>query len=333
MSYPYDECQVVQINTSPAVYWVPVPFKDAIADGVNCYVVIDGNDQLIVDVGPNTEDARQVWLRVIDELHLDHPTVFLTHLHADHAGLLETDIFGNPHVILSQENYHDYLVKMSDAYLLDLRNKRLREGIPAEEVAALETLGVSYYTDLPNTTSLRFVHEGDFIQVGAYSFHVVDTSGHTPGHISLYEPLAGLMFGGDHVLYVISPVLGTQMGATDVLSVYLQNLDKVAALEVSLLCHSHGPLLDGGRARTQWIKAHHLKRVEMGYEVVAHHPDLTGNELIHGMRWNLRGLTWEQAPVGLKSCVVESAMVTIDYLVDTGRIHREERDGIHHYHV
>lgn len=333
MSYPYDECQLVQINISPAVYWVPVPFRDAIADGVNCYVIIDGDDQLIVDVGPNTEEARRVWLRAIDELHLDHPTVFLTHLHADHAGLLESDTFGNPPVILSQENYRDYLIKMSDAYLVDLRNKRLREGIPAEEVAELETLGVSYYTALSDAPSLRFVQEGDSVQVGVHSFHVIDTSGHTPGHISLYEPLSGLMFGGDHVLYVISPVLGTQMGATDVLNVYLKNLDKVIALDVSLLCHSHGPLIDGGRERTQWIRAHHLKRVEAGYKVVAAHPGLTGNELIHGMRWNLRGLTWEQAPVGLKSCVVESAMVTIDYLVNTGRVYREERDEVYRYYV
>lgn len=333
MSYPYDECQVVQINTSPAVYWVPVPFKDAIADGVNCFVIIDGEDQLIVDVGPHTEEARHVWLRAIDELHLDHPTVFLTHLHADHAGLLETDTFGSSPVIVSQENYHDYLVKMSHAYLVDLRDKRLREGIPAEEVADLETLGVSYYTALSDAASLRFVHEGDIVRVGAYSLHVIDTSGHTPGHISLFEPLSGLMFGGDHVLYVISPVLGTQMGATKVLNVYLENLSKVSALDVSLLCHSHGPLIDDGRARTEWIRAHHLKRAQRGYEVVAERPGLTGNELIHGMRWNLRGLTWEQTPVGLKSCVVESAMVTIDYLVNTGQVYREECDGIYRYHV
>lgn len=332
MSDLYNEYRVMQIHQDPAVYCVPVPFDEAIADGVNCFVVIDGDDQLIIDVGPNTEQACALWRRVIDDLGLTQPTIFLTHLHADHAGLLETDTFTNPRVIMSSENYDDYLVKMSDEYLWDLRAKRLREGIPPQEVEELETLvGISYYTDLPGTVALQFVNEGDVIPVGRYSLEVIDTSGHTPGHISLYEPHSKLMFGGDHVLFVISPVLGTQMGATDVLDVYLKNLRKTSAYDVSLLCHSHGPLIDDGHERTEWLIAHHLKRIKEGYDIVAAHPGIMGNDLIHGMRWNLRGLTWEQAPAGLKSCVVESAMVTIDYLVDQGCIRRDERDGICYY--
>jgi len=39
--------------------------------------------------------------------------------------------------------------------------------------------------------------EGDTISFGQYTFQVLFTPGHTVGHVSFYEPTAGVIFDGD----------------------------------------------------------------------------------------------------------------------------------------
>ncbi len=43
----------------------------------------------------------------------------------------------------------------------------------------------------------RWLEEGDVVEVGRYRFQVLHTPGHAPGQISLYEPEARVLFGGD----------------------------------------------------------------------------------------------------------------------------------------
>lgn len=39
--------------------------------------------------------------------------------------------------------------------------------------------------------------DGDELEVGSLRFQVLHTPGHTPGHVSFYEPAAGVVFDGD----------------------------------------------------------------------------------------------------------------------------------------
>ena len=43
----------------------------------------------------------------------------------------------------------------------------------------------------------RWLHQGDTVQVGSLSFDVIHCPGHTPGHVVLHQPEAGLAFVGD----------------------------------------------------------------------------------------------------------------------------------------
>ncbi len=43
----------------------------------------------------------------------------------------------------------------------------------------------------------RFVKEGDILEFGPIRFNVLDTPGHTPGHISLHMEAASTIFVGD----------------------------------------------------------------------------------------------------------------------------------------
>jgi hydroxyacylglutathione hydrolase len=45
------------------------------------------------------------------------------------------------------------------------------------------------------------LNEGDELEVGTLRLHVLYTPGHTPGHVSFYEPDEGLLFDGDVLFY------------------------------------------------------------------------------------------------------------------------------------
>ena len=90
----------------------------------------------------------------------------------------------------------------------------------------------------------RFVREGDRIEVGQYSFKVIDIPGHTPGHIAFYEPVDGLLFVGD-VLFV-----GGDIGRTDLVGGSYTTLiksikEELLPLPLTTQVYSgHGPSFD-----------------------------------------------------------------------------------------
>ena len=71
------------------------------------------------------------------------------------------------------------------------------------------------------------LHEGDLVEIGDYRLRVIDTPGHTEGHISLYDPDQRLFIAGDHVLGDITPNIQAWSDDDDPLADYLDSLEKV----------------------------------------------------------------------------------------------------------
>lgn len=80
-----------QINSSPDVYLVRVPFLNISTSETNCYLICDGGECLAVDTGAPTPEGAVLLDAAIDELGIDKARMsfFLTHLHMDHAGLID----------------------------------------------------------------------------------------------------------------------------------------------------------------------------------------------------------------------------------------------------
>ena len=78
--------------------------------------------------------------------------------------------------------------------------------------------------------------EGDTISFGSYTLQVLYTPGHTPGHVSFYEPRAKIVFdlpGGDFETLMHS--------ITEKLMVLPDD---------TTVCSGHGPITSIGRERT-----------------------------------------------------------------------------------
>ncbi len=72
---------------------------------------------------------------------------------------------------------------------------------------------------------------------------VVETPGHTPGHISLFAPSAGILFCGDSIVSGEAGLRGSTGANNWDQAKSDESVRKQAALGVRILCSGHGPVV------------------------------------------------------------------------------------------
>lgn len=189
--------------------------------GVNAYLVGD----VLVDAGFSFQ-AKRVLNGVRGRIVRSH---VLTHAHVDHAG-------GTRKVV-------DALSVPVQAGEHDL--PALKSGQPESAFPQmLERAGRAYasFTPVPEATALR---EGDTIGDG---FTVLDTPGHSAGHISLWRERDGVLICGDVVNHM--NLLTTVPGLQEPPSVFTpdpvenrRSIRRLAELKPRLVLVGHGPPL------------------------------------------------------------------------------------------
>lgn len=344
---------VEKINTSPDVFRIVVPCTGPGISGTNCYVVRDGGEFLVVDTGPATAEAHEALEAGLDELGVERTTAkfFLTHFHTDHAGLVDRVVPPNARVYASWADL-DHMRRLgTDEYRADLFDRLKAEGVPEEELSAFSELTRSlacYNVPQHNET---FVEDGDVITCGRWDFTVISTPGHTVGHLALFQPDSGILFGGDLVLFAITSSVDFSPHGTDGLGCYLDSLEKVQRLPVRMLCHSHGDLQDGWRERAAWLARHRRDRLEnmlasvrsqgacsLGgrgrcFSIAAGaQAGCTGYEATRGVRWNVPFDRWEDVSLVQRWAIVGEGLVYLDHLVEEGAVERSAgEDGVFRY--
>jgi len=86
---------------------------------------------------------------------------------------------------------------------------------------------------------------GDTVETEKYVFQVIETPGHSPDHIALYEPSEGWLFSGD------AYVGGRDLAYRKVYSprLIMESLRKLASLEISFLFPGSGTVHRNGREK------------------------------------------------------------------------------------
>ena len=79
--------------------------------------------------------------------------------------------------------------------------------------------------------------------------HVVDTPGHTPGHLSFFAPSLGILFSGDSILSVKERLVGSRGAVTWNQEKADASVLKQLALKARIVCSGHGAVVMGGWAR------------------------------------------------------------------------------------
>ena len=141
--------------------------------GVNCYILGDSKEALIIDPGSNAESI----IETLTENEITAKQIVLTHCHFDHIMAVEQLVSKlGVKVIACQtekENLLDPSVNYTDRY-------------------ARKPISIS--ADL-------YVKDGDVIKSGEYCFRVIETPGHTSGGMCLYSENEKLLVSGDTLFY------------------------------------------------------------------------------------------------------------------------------------
>ncbi len=309
----------------PNLYKIEVPLPRNPLRALNSYVIKAKGRFLIIDTGMNREECKHEMVSGLASLNVDlkKADFFITHMHVDHIGLvpeLATDtsrVYFNQleaSVINSGGNWKETCaIYRSNGYPEDELEKAVK-GHPASRYGSRRR--VDFF----------ILKEGDAVEIGDYSFRCIETPGHSPGHMCLYEASQKILVSGDHILSGITPNITFWPEMKDSLKEYLASLEKVYTLEVNLVLPGHRSLLNDHRKRIRELQEHHRARVG---EIIAalEKGDKTAFEMAPYVTWNVDYGSWELFPAPQKWFAVGETLAHLHYLEGEGMVRRKTKQG------
>ena len=101
------------------------------------------------------------------------------------------------------------------------------------------------------------LHDGERIAAGGLALEVVATPGHAADHVCLFEPDAGVLFSGDHVLQGMTTVVAPPDGD---MQAYMTSLERVRSLRPCTILPGHGERVDDAGALIEEYLHHRRER-------------------------------------------------------------------------
>ena len=304
----------------PGLFRLKIPLPDSPLKYLNSYAIKGADRSLIIDTGLNRKECLHAMQDGLGTLNIDLKSadIFITHLHADHFGLvtkLATDssqvYFSRPEkeLIESWEGFGSMIAYAG------------KNGFPEDELqAALDKHpGVRYGSEW--VPEMKLLDDGDVIRVGDFEFRCVATPGHTMGHICLYEPSREILVAGDHILIDITPNIQCWSDAQNPLKHYLSSLDKVYSLKVALTLPGHRRLIKNHQARIEELKHHHVERLGEVLTILKSGA-LSAFQVASQMSWDIESESWDQFPVAQKWFATGEAISHLRYLEEEGELVR-----------
>ncbi len=311
----------------PDLFRIKIPLPDTPLKYLNSYVVRSEPRALIVDTGLNHDICFEAMQNGLAEIGLDmeQADLFITHMHADHFGLVTRMAGDNTQVYFNRpdaeiiENWQGFEPMIQYAVKNGLAEEALRASLKKHP-------GRKFGTDW--RPPLKILNDGHQMKAGPYRFTSVLTPGHTRGHMCLYEPQHQILIAGDHILIDITPNIQCWSEDDDPLANYLASLDKVRALEVKHVLPGHRRLFDNCRERIDELKSHHAHRLEEVMDILAHHAPLDAFQTASYMTWDIEAENWEKFPPAQKWFATGEAISHLRYLENKGRIYRKTEEPV-----
>ena len=310
----------------PGLFRLKIPLPDSPLKYLNSYVIKSSDRSLIIDTGLNRSEcleAMQAGLRSIG-IELQSADIFITHLHADHFGLVTKLATATTQVYFSRPEKE--LIESWEGFGSMIAYAG-QNGFPENELqAALDKHpGAKYGSEwMPE---MKLLEDGDGIDAGDYHFECVATPGHTMGHICLYEPDKKILVAGDHILIDITPNIQCWSDTQNPLKHYLASLDKAYSLKVDLTLPGHRRLINNHRARVDELKRHHSDRLAEVLTILDR-GGMNAFQVASQMTWDIDSESWDQFPVAQKWFATGEAISHLRYLEEEGKLVRNARGKI-----
>lgn len=243
---------------------LPMPFR---LRHVHAYVLVSDHDVALFDTGmimPGSYEKLEADLESIGMSVACIKDIYLSHVHHDHcglAGILQEKSKARLHLseVANQDQAHflkpDYLIAQARIFYA-------RHGLPAAEVEAIVEEIEDIRSRIPQFAVSTFLQRNEIRRFGQHSFEVIFTPGHAAGHVCFFFREEGLLLAGDHILPYIAPSLSPNIYDENFspLQSYLESLDVIAALPITIVHPGHGNSITSLDERIREIRSHHAAK-------------------------------------------------------------------------
>ena len=245
---------------------IPIPFP---LKTMNVYF-IDDSPRTLVDVGIKTEASFETLKKGLETIGVGLNSIeriLVTHGHIDHYGQAKrvSSLSGAPIYIHSKEygRIRSFIHSLGFVKSILLRNGA-PETLVDEAIHYMESAQIM----ADSLDEAFFLDNGDSIPFKSMIWKTIHCPGHSPGLICFHWLEEKILFTGDHLLKEITPnpilnVPGYRPpfrypGLKD----YLNSLEKIEKMDISLLLPGHGEEIHDVKALIQKIFTHHKERMD-----------------------------------------------------------------------
>lgn len=329
----------------PGIYQFKLPVPEAPAHFfLNCYLVKGKQGWLLIDPGWNCPEASEVLEKELKSLGLDFSAItqiVVTHLHPDHFGLAKKVRKASGAEIAFHQAEKPFIEHMRSSFsnfdqmMQDGLRWLFRHGIPQEEHESFQMASLGYLKEFLSAPSpQKTLLGGEIISTGLFNFEVVWTRGHSPGHICLYEPERKILFSGDEVLPITTPIIGLYDEAEgNPLADYISSLKALEKLTVNMVFPGHENVFSGLQERIAQLYQHHEARKAAVLDALRECPKTTF-EVAIAVPWrgpNGKTLYWQDLTQGDKWMAMMETLAHLQFFILEGTVKRALQEEVCHY--
>ncbi len=214
------------MEISPNVHLIP----NVIA---NPYLIADADGLTLIDAGlPGSEKKILAYMAARGHRPEDLRRIILTHADGDHIGALAA-----LKRLTGARTYASAIEAEAVA-----RGRSSRQTRPRQFFRRL-LLGIVHGLFKPRAVQVdEIISEGQTLPVLG-GLRVLETPGHTPGHISLFSPSTGVLFTGDSIISRDGGLQGSLPAYTWDAEEAAASVRKQAQLGAQVVCPGHGPVV------------------------------------------------------------------------------------------
>ena len=216
----------------------------------NAWAIAQGDGFVLVDTGMYDASSMAQLERALHQVKLqieNASLLVITHAHSDHWGQSSPIVERAGCEMWMHPNHEAQFANLSDPDRALTRRMEVARHSGVPDGALTEY--VKRAKDMPSGVAAtiepdQLLLDGVTIDTDLGPWQVIETPGHTPSHVCLFQPERRLLISGDHLLGRISLYFDYGQSA-DPVGEYLSSLDKIEGAQARLALSGHGkPFLD-----------------------------------------------------------------------------------------
>jgi len=199
----------------------------------NTYIIVDADGLTLIDAGlPRSQRKILDFVAGLGKSAHDIKRILITHADWDHIGGLAA-----LHRATGARTYAGKIEAEAMAAGRPSRSTRLPPSTPP-----IRRLMRHFMKPRPFRVE-EILTDGQILQEVLGGLRVIDTAGHSPGHISLFAPSRGILFCGDSMVTDENGIHGSRPIFTWDEAMAKEAVRRQAALGARIVCSGHGPVI------------------------------------------------------------------------------------------